>query len=312
MAFQLPQQRDPNEAVRRFVSTALAARQQDQNESFQMQKSLVDMEAQQKRKELLTNAFKTSVDRIKSVYTKPSDEYNKEVEGEAMQYDMSAPEIAKAIRNNKRAEPKIVTRKLVDANGQTVERLEKFDPFLGVSTPIQGTDRIVDANQKVVTADTESGDTNVKKAITLNAKGRKVAETVIGSEPSKAKQEALKESKLPVEQRSSYRIALEKKNTATADALKYGKAIDDVNAQIEATAQSGGKTILFDNKVYNIGKDTETLIQNFNDKVVQAKKQEGEFQGLIDKMKNPKGTTATPATAKKGRWDAATGKIVYE
>ncbi len=317
MAFQLPQVRDPNEPIRRFVSTALAARQQDQNESFQIQKSLLDMDAQQKRKQLLDNAYGQSIQRVASVLGNKQlrgSEVNAQIEGEASKYASVAPELYKALtaQKVKDASNLIVQKSIDPTTGATVEQNIAIDQHSNIATPI-GTPRVTDKNTKVLTADTEQGNTSVKKAVTLDGNGKKIASTDIGSEPSKAQQEALKESKLPVEQRSSYRIALEKKNNATSDALKYGKAIDDVNAQIESVSKAGGKSILFENKIYDIGKDTESLMQNFNDKVVQAKKQEGEFQGIIEKMKNPNGATvATPAptaTPKLMKYNPTTKKL---
>ena len=286
MAFRLPQQRDPNDSVRRFVSTALAARQNDQNESFQMQQSLVQMEAQQKRKELLQNAFKTSVDRIKSVYTKPSDEFNREIENEAMQYDMSAPEIATSLRRNKRPEPKTIARKFIDDKGRGVERLEKFDEFSGLSTPIPGTDRVVDENTSTLKGSTTKDNIETEEAILFDAKGNPIKKTKLGEKP--------------VEEKSVYDSAAWRQYQANRDKM-HNKALEleTVLAGIDASLKAYTDAFGNDKKAvfkYSDGKGTDlatveeanVLRDRVTEQINAFNKQGADWQAKMDTMESPK------------------------
>ena len=284
--FRLPQQRDPNESVNRFVQTALAARHQDQTESFQMQKSLLDMEAQQKRKQLLNDAYGQSIQRVAKVLSSKgltSSEVNAKIEGEASRFASSAPELYKALTSQKVKDAQhVITDKEIDkTTGQTIEKKYLLDEYSGVKKPLDE-GRVVDQNTKVVTADTEVGKYVEKKAITLDAKGKKVAEQVIGKELSPSAKKELEEQGKPLEEKAAYRMLLEKKNTMSSRAIQAGKNKNDVQAQIENAVDGIFK---YNNKYYKVGKDSEKLLEGFDTEIKQAQEKEKEYQLAIEHLK---------------------------
>lgn len=297
--FRLPRVPDPNESVRRFVSTALAARENDQNESFQMQQSLVQMEAQQKRKEMLQKAFKSSTDRIKSVYAKPSDEFNREIENEAMQYDMSAPEIATTLRRNKRSEPKVIERELLDESGNTVKRLEKYDEFHKTSTEIPGTSRITNKNSKFVQGETEKGDKTEESLIEVQ-NGKVVSTTKIGEKTSEPKE------KKSVYDSSAYRQYEVNRDKAHNKALEAEVILAGIDAALKAytvDSKEDAKAIF----KYSDGKGTDIATADeakvLRDRIIEQvkafNKQGADWQTKIDLMEQSEAKNETKSVSKE-------------
>ncbi len=258
--------------TRRFVQLALEARAAEQNQLFQQKKDLIQMEAQQERKKLINQSFQESVARIRSAISKPTNEYNQLVKQEASQW-YGVPQVAKQLESLVRPEDKIVTRKRVDeATGATLEQDIAID-FSGKERPLTEP-RVIDENLVTVKEEKDTPE------------GKRTSSTIIATPRGKEKArvgESTKEipnaDKNALDNDPAYRMFLQRKNQATAEAEKFGKAITDVDAQINATE---GESILYENKIYKKGADTDTLKTKLNEKVLQAKKQEAEYQEKIN------------------------------
>lgn len=319
MAFRLPQQRDPNEAVRRFVNTALAVRQQDQNESFQIQKSLVDMEAQQKRKQMLDNAYGQSIQRVAKVLSTKGltgNEVNTQIEGEASKFASAAPELYKALTAQKVKDSQhvLVDKEIDKKSGATIEKKYLLDEFSGVKKPL-GEAMVVDQNIKSVKANEESGDTNTMFEVGVDPKGNIVYKTKTGVEPSAAKKAADADQRLPYDQRTSYRMLIENKGKQGKIATDAGQAKQKFLGA-EASAVDG--KFLYPPSattgvLYTVGSPAaEALKKTFDVQIKRAQDQEQVYQKAIERMKRNAGEGGDAPAGRKGRYDVATGKIIYD